>query len=103
MDDTSAGNIYFTCAYILMTTVILAQAFYYCFIVYSYQSIKKKIVEKGRLLQVIPVISVATVNMPQNQLLTDLRILPTTASTPYPFYTGISRIGNKEIPPPYTP
>ncbi|KAJ8984255.1 hypothetical protein NQ317_007487 [Molorchus minor] len=79
----NSGNIYFTVSYILMMIVIVTQVFYYCFVVYSYQSIKKKIIAKGRLLQVIPIVSIATVNMPQNQVLTNFQI-SSTGPPPYP-------------------
>ncbi|KAJ8918923.1 hypothetical protein NQ315_016825 [Exocentrus adspersus] len=96
---------YFTFAYILMTMIVVTQVVYYSFMVYSYQSIKRKIIEKGLLLQILPLVSIATVSVQPNHLMAYGQPGCSTPQgnlyTPAPGQARV--IDNKEVPPPYAP
>ncbi|XP_018565454.1 uncharacterized protein LOC108906625 [Anoplophora glabripennis] len=100
--DNNQGN-YFTIAYILFTVAVILQVIYYSFVVYSYQNIKRKLVEKGRLLQVTPIIGIATVCVPPTQGMSYIQ--PSCPVQPQAtYYPGATKVVNgKEAPPPYIP
>ncbi|XP_057653207.1 uncharacterized protein LOC130892041 isoform X1 [Diorhabda carinulata] len=90
---------------VLIGIMIVSQIFYIFYLKYSYKSIKKLIIKKGRLLQLVPVVTLSTVTstVVDNVPYVLSRECQPTAPPPTQYTDpDISRTyGNKEMPPRY--
>ncbi|CAH1109542.1 unnamed protein product [Psylliodes chrysocephalus] len=92
--------------YVLIGVVTIAQVFYIFYSRYSYKTFKNVLLQRGRLLQIVPIVTVSTIQSVQGGVQNVVHPVDFQASAPSNLYTaadGSRIIDNKVAPPAYVP